>query len=116
MLTYEKCCELLKGKRSESVKIAHNTYLHRLGADEVGIKYHNTYIIKITSRNLYTLDNGGWFTSTTKARLSKYSPARVSQKKGIWFISGFPYENKIVIDFVGNIIRRPSTPAPVGDS
>ena len=75
----------LNGK--ESRKLAHNTWVERLptvdGREQVGIRYHATYIVKYRLGQVI-LNTGGWNTSTTTMRLHHFAPAgyRVNLSKG----------------------------------
>lgn len=69
--------------------VGNNTRLHYVdgtnGAD-IAVKLHNTDVVTIHSDGTYTLNSGGWRTSTTKARINEHSPARVYSKRGEWRI------------------------------
>lgn len=68
-------------------KVGNNTYAEILHDGSVGIMLHSTYVVKIHADNTYTLQTGGWQTSTTKDRINQYSPVRVYQRKYEWFVS-----------------------------
>jgi hypothetical protein len=84
-LTYANAMDLLARGRDGRKKLTHNTYLHET-QDGVAVQLHNTDIVKIHKDNTYTLNSGGWFTVTTKARINEFSPARLGQDKGIWYL------------------------------
>jgi hypothetical protein len=92
MLTYDKCIYAL-GKR-ETKKLANNTYL-RKEDDVFLVKLHNTDIIKVFNDNTFELNTGGWQTVTTKARLKEFTPARISQERGIWYLYSVGYSDRI---------------------
>lgn len=116
---YDNLREEIARGRGGQKKLAGNTYA-RLEGDTVVIKYHATDIATITPE-LITLDNGGWFTSTTKERLNSYClPHRWSiyQKAKKWYLTrnvypettgGFtvPYHNGMTINLltgeIGNV-------------
>lgn len=63
-----------------------------------GIKHHRTVIIDVClnvfGEAVYTLNNGGWYSITTKKHLNTYSPANVYQRNGEWYCNGGrKYEN-----------------------
>jgi len=69
------------------------------------IRLHNTDIVTFTPRG-YILNSGGWRTPTTKERINKFSPARVSQQNGQWFINGLLFYDGIEVDHDGKIISK----------
>lgn len=73
-------------KNRESKKVGNNTYLVRITPETIGVRLHNTVVVRIHSDGTYTLDSGGWRTVTTKARINKYSPVRISQRKHEWYV------------------------------
>ena len=84
-LTYENAMDLLYRGRNGKKKLTHNTYLHET-QDGVAVKLHNTDIVTIHRDDTYTLNSGGWQTVTTKARINEFSPARLGQDMGIWYL------------------------------
>lgn len=86
-LDYESLDNMLGEKNVR--KIGYETIIHRLGDFEIGIKYHNTDIIKIDLTNIVTLNTGGWETRTTKDRLNQFLDCRglyIYQKRNVWYI------------------------------
>lgn len=75
--------DLGEGKRR---KLENNTYLYQLDDDTFGIMLHATYVVKIHRNGTFTLNSGGWQTPTTKDRINNYSPVRMWQHLGIWYI------------------------------
>jgi hypothetical protein len=73
-------------KKRESKKIGNNTYLVRISPETIGVRLHNTVVVRIHSDGTYTLNSGGWRTVTTKDRINAYSPVRVSQRKHEWYV------------------------------
>lgn len=49
------------------------------------LKYHTTIVAEKSPDGIYTLNSGGYKTSTTKARIEDFSKIRIYQKKGIWY-------------------------------
>lgn len=90
-MTYQECEELYKhGTKSiffggeYCKKLANNTYLFK--DDEIfRIRFHATDIVRIYNDGLYLIDNGGWFTPTTKNRINSYAPINIYTRKGHWF-------------------------------
>ena len=52
--------------------------------------YHQTPVVAKKDGKIW-LNNGGYFTSTTKERINRYSPYRVYQRDYEWYVS---YEGK----------------------
>lgn len=89
LVSYEAMNNFL-GDKSEKI-VGHNTIAQRLGEFEIGIKYHNTYIIRIDPTDIITISSGGWDTKTTKERLNNFLSCRnvhITQKKYKWTIHG----------------------------
>ena len=88
MLTFQQCQDKI-GNR-ERKKLENNTYLERIhdsaNGDTVayGVKLHDTFVVKIYPDKC-VLTTGGWQTLTTKDRLNKYGPVRITQRKGAWY-------------------------------
>ncbi len=89
-----------RGKPVTSKKIANNTYAERyIGngsleePDAVGIRLHNTVVVKYTKTGELVLDTGGWKTVTTKDRINSYTPnwVRVFSEKGEWRVATRPW-------------------------
>lgn len=87
-MTHSEAVSMVHGKRAWVTrrKVGNNTYAEILSDGSVGIKLHGTYVVKIHPHNTYTLQTGGWQTSTTKDRINQYSPVRVYQRKYEWFV------------------------------
>lgn len=87
MKSYQEALEKL-GKRS-SRKLENNTYLihyHEAKPHYIGIRLHNTDVVKYYPDGRIILNSGGWKTPTTKDRINKYAPVNVWTNKGIWYI------------------------------
>lgn len=79
--------EVLAGR--ESVRLGNNTYLENLpGLQFIGVRLHNTYIVRFHYNGQITLHSGGWRTVTTKDRINEFISGRVYQKRGVWFYQG----------------------------
>jgi hypothetical protein len=87
-MTYQEA-ELLFAtakNKNQGKPIARNTRLvcHR---DYYAIKLHATEVVKIYRNGVYSLHTEGWRTATTKDRMNQFSPARVRQCKGVWYVN-----------------------------
>ena len=69
-----------------SRKIARNTVLFRLQDGTYCVKYHNTIVVKKTPNGEITLNSGGFYTVTTKARFLEYGHVGLTQKNGVWYM------------------------------
>jgi hypothetical protein len=79
-------------------KLENNTYLEQIDQETIGVKLHNTFVVKYHKNGNCTLDSGGWKTVTTKDRINKYSPVRIYQKKGLWFVDETTlYQDKMIL-------------------
>jgi hypothetical protein len=100
MLTYMAALTRL-GKR-DSRKLENNTYLVRLSDSCIGVMLHSTYVVRIYNDGTWTLHTGGWRSVTTKDRINTYSPARVYQQKGEWYLAGkVPFYDGMRVDANG---------------
>ena len=109
MLTYDEARKTLKGR--ETKKLARNTYL-REEPGRMVIKFWDTDIITIDGTNLYTLNSGGYRTLTTKERFNTFTPARIGQERGLWYVykgrypecTKLPFADGIQVDSYGEVI------------
>lgn len=83
---YEQADALLQGRCRLSRRLANNTYLIRNVDNSLLIRLHQTDVVTYHPDSTITLNSGGWRTSTTKDRINTFSPARVCQHKGVWYI------------------------------
>lgn len=107
-MTYEEAGVIFDRRRKGSFekKLENNTYL-RQGVDCYQIVLHSTIIITILPNGNYILNSGGWTTNLTRQRITKYSPARITQKKfRWWFRDGTPFADGIEIDKFGDPIEK----------
>lgn len=93
--------------KKEKVRLATHTYLSK-SDDKYIIRYHSTNVVVYNPDNTITLNCGSYSTSTTKARIKKYSPAVIIQQKGIWYVcdpkntkARFPFYDGIIVDIDG---------------
>ena len=86
-MLYNEAVSMVRGKRNATKrKIGNNTTAEIMGDGSVGIMLHSTYVVKIHPDNTYTLNSGGWRTSTTKDRINKYTNAGLYQKDWVWYL------------------------------
>lgn len=123
MLTHSQCKELKL--RNGQRKLENNTYLIQLDNGDFGVRLHNTIVVTIHADNTFTLNNGGFYSVTSKDRINGYSPARLGQEKFVWYLftgeglgwskEKVPYENGIRIDINGRPVNPvQAQPAPKG--
>lgn len=100
---------IAKGRDKTSRKCDNNTYA-RIDNNNIAIKLHNTDIVTIDKKDNFTLNSGGWLTVTTKERLNKYTPAGISQKAGIWYLSdGSLFYDGVIVDKFGRVLNPKSS-------
>jgi hypothetical protein len=85
MLTHSAAAAMMTRGRNGQRRLGNNTYLRPCGDDFV-VRFHATNVVTIHADGTYTLNTGGWETSTTKERLNSWSPARVFSERGTWGI------------------------------
>jgi hypothetical protein len=86
-LTYAECQELTKRSRQGRKKLKNNVYLQKMLDGSFAVQMYQTDIVTIHQDGTVTLNNGGWYTVTTKANINKYAPCYVHQIKGEWYVS-----------------------------
>ena len=95
--------ELSRGRHGRR-KVDNNTYLYPVN-DGIAVRLHATDVVVIHPDNTYTLNTGGWYTVTTKDRINKYSPARVGQRNGIWYIGNITFKDGMRVDANGTVLN-----------
>lgn len=55
------------------------------GDQNLAIWYHGSPVVVYRGDGVVMVDSCGWRTSTTKHRISEYSPFQVYQERGIWY-------------------------------
>lgn len=104
MQNFQEALEALGNK--DRTRLLNNTYLERISADEIGVLYHRTYIVRFKRNGSVTLHTGGWQTTSTKERMNAYSPARIHQERGQWFLStGEPFHDGIEVNEPNSLIE-----------
>ena len=98
-MNYAEAYALVAGKNNRKTrKIDNNTrgYIEYDGS--VSIELHSTKVVVLYPNGLVKLQTGGWQTVTTKDRMNRYSPVRVTQRKGEWYVN-VPCNNGCRNDF-----------------
>lgn len=92
--TFAQCASLAQTRKR---KLANNTYLVLRDDGGYGIKLHDTEIV-IHYQDRIVLDSGGWQTVTTKARMNDFSPFRVWQQRGVWYVTSADRDTAVFAD------------------
>ena len=83
---YAEALAVLNGRGF--MRLGNNTYLELLnGLQFIGVRLHNTYIVRFHENGTTTLHTGGYYTVTTKERINQLIAGRVFQTKGDWYYS-----------------------------
>lgn len=91
MRNFDEALAKLNGRDRRMLDGLRNTYLERITADEIGVKLHNTYVVRFHRNGSVKVYSGGWHTVTTKARINTYSPANLTQRNFAWYLNGEPF-------------------------
>lgn len=99
------------GKR-ESRKLANNTYLVRLDAETIAVRFHSTNVLTF-DRDSVTMRDGGWLSMSTKDRLGYAHGLRVWADRGTWIVGNgietVRYFDGIRFDYAGNCLNPPDS-------
>lgn len=93
----------------EPQMVAHNTVSFALSDGTRVWRHHHTNIVTRTPDGQFRLDSGGFRTRATKSRISKFSPAALEQREGVWYIGEVPFFDGIVVDQYGAPPDIPAT-------
>ena len=87
MSTFFQFQRLTNGR--DSRVIGNNTRAVKVADDCYAIRLHDTNVVTAYADGRIVLDNGGWYSATTKNRMHEYLPPRagVNQQKGNWFVT-----------------------------
>ena len=106
-MNYAEAYALVAGKNNrKSRKIDNNTRGYIEYDNSVSIELHSTKVVTLYPNGLVKLQSGGWMMPTTKDRMNKYSPVRVTQRKGEWYVNiqcadgcrnDFPFMENMVV-------------------
>ena len=86
-MDYHTFTAKLTGRNIQSRKLANHTLLRRVDNSTIAVQLHSTDVVTYHADGRIVFNSGGWKTSTTKARMNSFSPARVSQAAGSWEIT-----------------------------
>jgi len=95
MRSFDEAVTILGGKTRQ--KVDHNTYVEQLAPNEIGVRLYDTIIVRYFRNGSTRLYSGGFQTVTTKKRIEEFSPCRVNQKKGRWFVNGVEFQEGIEV-------------------
>ena len=122
MFTYKQAAETFSKARNPDAGYCLSGRHTRLIKTErgYGVRYVNTVVVEILPGDRYVLNTGGWYTSTTKERISTYGPVSVYSHKNIWYLSGrldrapkaTPFSDGMVVDKRGHVLKAPNAKAP----
>ena len=131
MIDFQSCQEIIaiQEKRGlDKKRLSNNTYLRKLENGAFAITLHQTDVVTIFERDgqtIYRLNSGGYQTVTTKDRLNTYSPARLYQKRGVWYLNengcategrnDLIYFDGVEIDKCGRVINKEFAPVDTLD-
>lgn len=110
MMTFIEAKEYYdRGNRNSKVKgrtLALALKLIKLDEDVYGVQHYDTIIVRIFSNNTYQINNGGYYTATTKKHLNTYSGANIRQVKGGWFLGDemIPFKQDLRLDSKGRVL------------
>jgi len=108
-MTHEEATQKFKRCRDKTngYRLGNNTRLQQRGR-AFAVRYYDTDVVMIRPDNTYRLNSDKWYTVTTKERINRFSPCRLSQTHGMWHINSVPYTDRMLIDSGGNPIHLPS--------
>lgn len=102
-------------------KLANNTYLVRLDEERIAVCLHSTYVLTFHRDGWTEYRTGGWFTVTTKDRMSSYGPADLLSERGTWYFrkpnganyweKGHPYFDGARVSSGGEILNPQEAPS-----
>jgi hypothetical protein len=110
-MNHNRAAELFSSARDKDAgkPLENNTRLHKCDNGDYAIVLHRTAVVTIHADGTYTLNSGTWRTVTTKDRINGYSPARIYQRKGEWFLQAdggdVPFTDGIRVDANGNPLK-----------
>lgn len=96
------------GRNYNFRKISNNTWYVKtddaFGNTIYGIQYHRTVIAGIKEDGSYFINNGGWFSATTKKRLNEFLrklgwDASISQRSYQWYFGGLHFVGTAFFDW-----------------
>lgn len=96
------------GRDETNRKIAHGTYavksVDAFGETVYGVQYHRTVIFAVYEDGRYIVNNGGYFTATTKKRINDALRncgvyGQIYQRNKKWFFNGEQYDTSFMFLF-----------------
>ena len=116
---YAQMAAKLNGRQSR--KIGNNTYMERIDAETIGVRYHSTLVVRATP-GYVELDSGGWHTKTTWERMSDYGVRVAGGGSGVavllagesWSCGGHPYFDGIRLSADGSRLVKDQPNMPAG--
>lgn len=96
-IAYEMTDKILRTGRNGRRKLQNHTYMERIDEHTVGVKLHDTYVVKLHDDGSTSLDSGGWHTMTTKDRINAYLPShvQVGSDRGRWYVYVAPLDSVV---------------------
>lgn len=107
---YASAASYLGKKKGRPLGTGRATRLQRIDEHSIAIQYHWTYVVTYHDDGTITLDNGGYYTVTTKERINQYTNARLSQMNREWYLGGTEFYNGMKIDEDGKLLSPPRPP------
>ena len=96
---FEHASSLLRAAKGGRLRLGNNTYLEyvnpELADGFIGVRLHNTYIVRFYRDGRVTLHTGGYHTVTTKERINQFTSKRVYQKDHVWYVVGHTPEGAL---------------------
>lgn len=74
------------------------------------IRLHKTDVITFMPNGDVVLNTNGWKTPTTKSRIHDFTPLRVWQEKGVWYINGHVFADGMVFHPDGTVTGEGEDP------
>lgn len=66
--------------------LCNNTRLFRRADDCYAVRLHDTDVVTVFANGTIALNTGGWYTMTTKDRITSYAPVRIVSDRGVWYV------------------------------
>src|SRR5689334_16706604 len=85
-MTYQEAEAKLAGR--DRVRLEGKvTWLERICRRSIGLRYHDTIVVRWWEDGSVQLNDGGWRTTTTLRKMRTYSPYPVYQSHLAWFVA-----------------------------
>lgn len=85
--SYHSAAEYL-GCKTDRPLDGRSSRLIRRDDSTIAVRYHNTDVVIYHADETITLNTGGWYSVTTKARMCEYTRIRLYSIKGVWYVGG----------------------------